>query len=266
MLRAMTPTVTPIVDSRIRERARSRLAPSCAFVILLWGLAGGCVLAEDALAEAAIPDEEDWPEMDLEARIAAVSDGELQFVGPERAAETHRHVNRIRIGAESLSEGWIELTQCHENLDAVRAAQILFNAERIRGLEVVSAQGIGRAWVEGPSVQLTDITPGARLCIRAESRAMFALGEGRYRLRNGPYMRRFLDGYYPMQVVLDVSYPADRLALVHHQPATQPGFEVRAESGHVAVDAAFEGRLFTCLDFCETGSSDCELAVSDCSE
>jgi hypothetical protein len=29
---------------------------------------------------------------------------------------------------------------------------------------------------------------------------------------------------------------------------------------------AFEGRLFTCLDFCETGSSDCEPAASDCSQ
>ncbi|HSO84474.1 MAG TPA: alpha/beta hydrolase [Thiocapsa sp.] len=266
MLRAMTPTPTPIIESRIRKPARVSVLSSCCFVILFGALAAGFTFAEDAPVEAAFSDEEDWPEMDLEARVAAVSDGELRFVGPERAAETHRHVNRIRIGEESLSEGWIELTQCHENLDAVRAAQILFGAERIRGLEVVSAQGIGRAWVEGPSVQLTDIAPGARLCIRAESRAMYALGDGRYRLRNGPYMRRFLDGYYPMQVVLDVSYPADRLALVQHQPAAQPGFEVRAESGHVAVDAAFEGRLFTCLDFCETGSSDCELAVSDCSQ
>jgi hypothetical protein len=118
--------------------------------------------------------------------VAAVSDGERRFVGFERAAETHRHVNRIRIGAESLREGWIELTQCHEHLDTVHAVQILFGA--------------------------------------------------------------------------------DRLALMPHQPAAQPGFEVRAESGHVAVDAAFEGRFFTCLDFCGTGSSDCEPAASDCSQ
>ncbi|EGV16567.1 hypothetical protein [Thiocapsa marina] len=262
MLRRMNPTT----ESRIRARARSFAPLSCFAAIVSWGAAPGPSCAEDAFDEAAFPDEAEWPEMDLEARIAAVSDGELRFVGHERAAETHRHVNHIRIGAESLREGWIELSQCHENLDAVRAAQILFSAERIRALEVVSAQGIGRAWVEGHSVQLTDIGPEATLCIRAESRALFALGDGRYRLRNGPYMRRFLDGYYPMQVVLDVSYPADRLALVQHQPPTQPGFDVRAESGHVAVDAAFEGRLFTCLDFCETGSADCELAVSDCSE
>jgi hypothetical protein len=69
-----------------------------------------------------------------------------------------------------------------------------------------------------------------------------------------------------MQVVLDVSYPADRIALVQHQPSAQPGFTVRAEAGQVAVDAAFEGRLFTCLDFCEAGAADCEMAQSDCQE
>ena len=215
-----------------------------------------------ALAES----DEDWAEFDLAERIAAVNEGELSFVTPERAANTHRHVNQIRIDANSLSEGWIELVQCHENLDAVRAAQILFSPERIRDLEVVSSDRIGRAWVEGHSVQLTDIAPEATLCIRGESRALTALGEGRYRLRNGPYMRRFLDGYYPMQVVLDVSYPAERLDLVQHQPNAQPGFEVHAESGHIAVAAAFEGRLFTCLDFCERGAPDCDLMVSDCTE
>jgi hypothetical protein len=210
--------------------------------------------------------EDDWPEMDLADQIAAVSDGELRFVSAERAFDSHRHVNRILIDAQSLDDGWIDLTQCHENLDAVRAAQIVFNAETIRDLEVVSAERIGRVWVEGASVQLAEIAPEATLCLRGRSRAFFSLGEGRYRLRNGPYMRRFLDGYYPMQVVLDVSYPEDRIALVQHQPLAQPGFAVRAEAGHVAVDAAFEGRLFTCLDFCEAGAADCEMAQSDCQE
>lgn len=248
--------MTAITESRLQLRRGLPAAPRRVVWAMLICLFVGPAVAED----------EDWPEMDLQERVAAVSDGDLRFVGPERAVDTHRHVNQIQIDARSLSEGWIQLTQCHENIDAVRAAQILFNAERIRDLEVVSAERIGRAWVDGHSVQLTDISPNATLCIRGQSRALFPLGEGRYRLRNGPYMRRFLDGYYPMQVVLDVSYPADRLALVQHQPPTQAGFEVRAEPGHVAVAAAFEGRLFTCLDFCESGYPDCEMAATECSE
>lgn len=224
------------------------------------------ILAASLSGTALGQEEEDWPEMDLAERVAAVSDGELRFIPPERAADAHRHVNQIRIDARSLSDGWIQLTQCHQNIDAVGAAQILFGAERIRNLEVVSAERIGRAWVDGHTVQLTDISAGATLCISGESRALFPLGEGRYRLRNGPYMRRFLDGYYPMRVDLEVSYPRDRLVLVEHQPAAQEGFAVHADAGHVAVEAAFEGRLFTCLDFCENGSPDCELAASECSD
>jgi hypothetical protein len=251
MLRPMTRT------SGSRTHDRADVAGPLRWILLM------CL---SCLAFAVLGEDEDWPDMDLKERIASVSDGDLRFVSPERAARSHRHVNHIRIDSRSLAEGWIQLTQCHENIDAVRAAQILFNAETIRDLEVVSSERIGRAWVDGHSVQLTDISPEAKLCIRGETRALFPLGEGRYRLRNGPYMRRFLDGYYPMQVALNVSYPEDRLALVDHQPTSQPGFEVRAASGHVAVDAAFEGRLFTCLDFCEIGYADCEMAASDCSE
>jgi hypothetical protein len=254
------------LTTAISESKGARPAGSAVRMSLMVMALSGCLFVGTASGETAM-DEEEWPDMDLEERVAAVNDGDLRFVASELAEDAHRHVNTIRIDSESLGDGWVQLTQCHENLDAVRAAQILFNAERIRDLEVVSADRIGRAWVEGHTVQLTDILPEAKLCIRGESRALFPLGEGRYRLRNGPYMRRFLDGYYPMQVVLDVSFPADRLALVQHQPATQPGFAVRLEAGHAAVDAAFEGRLFTCLDFCEKGGdSDCEMAASDCAE
>ena len=31
---------------------------------------------------------------------------------------------------------------------------------------------------------------------------------GRYYLKLGPFMRRFLDGYYPLHVQLEVCYPA----------------------------------------------------------
>lgn len=249
-------STSPADVASVHDRYRPMSAIAHVPLLIVTLVAGLAWADEDA----------DWPDLDLESRIAAVSDGELRFVSPEQVAGKHRHLNRITIDATSLDQGWIRLTQCHENIDAVGAAQILFNAERIRDLEVVSTKQIGRAWVEGHSVQMKDIAPGARLCVRGESRAFFALGEGRYRLRNGPYMRRFLDGYYPMQVVLDIAYPEDRLTLVSHQPGAQPGFEIRAERGRVEVAAAFEGRLFTCLDFCEKGHPDCEIAASDCTE
>jgi hypothetical protein len=202
----------------------------------------------------ATPDDADWgDDRDLEARIAAVNEGELHFLPPEAALGHHVHFNRIQIDSSSLRGGWVSLEQCHEQLDAVPAAQILFNPERIRSLRILSAKGVGRAWVEGHSVQLEDVGREARLCVGGESRALRYLGEGRYRLQNGPYMRRFLDGYYPMRVVLQIQYPAGSLRFEAPHPGLQPGLDVRERAGEVLVDATFEGRLYTCLDFLASG-------------
>lgn len=217
-------------------------------------------------ADVADPWAEMEAELDLEARVRAVSDGDLRFLEAERVEGKHVHQNRIAIDESSLADGWVGLTQCHEGLDAVPAAQIVFKPGRIRALEVLEATRIGSARVEGDSVQLEDIAPGARLCLRGESRALHRLGEGQVRLRNGPYMRRFLDGYYPMRVVLDISYPAERLVLAGHSPAEQEGFAVQAQPGSLAVDAAFEGRLVTCFDFCTDADAGCAAFAQPCAQ
>jgi hypothetical protein len=61
-------------------------------------------------------------------------------------------------------------------------------------------------------------------------------------------MRRFLDGYYPMRVTLDIHFPAD-MELVDYLPEAQPGFEVREGPQRVLFDAWFEGQLQTQLRF-----------------
>lgn len=223
------------------------------------------VLAGPALAV----DDADWDddidaELALMDRIAAVNEGDLRFVDATTAAGSHVHDNRIRITPASLDEGWIDLTQCHTNLDPVPRAQILFRAGGVRDLRVESASNIGRAWVEDHSVQLEDVAEDARLCILAQSQALQDLGDGYWRLRNGPYMRRFLDGYYPMQVALDIRYPAERIRLVAQSPVSQPGFQVSAGEGAINVAATFEGRLITCFDFCEPSKGDCAALAPAC--
>jgi hypothetical protein len=219
--------------------------------------------ASSAIA-ATEPETDPWDQPDLQEQVAAVSDGELRFVSAQRAAGAHSHRNRIRITEGSLADGWVSLEQCHRDLDAVPAVQIVFHPQRIRALRVLSAAGIGQARVEGHSVQLRDVAPGASLCLRGESRALHDLGAGHYRLRNGPYMRRFLDGYYPMRVSLDIGYPAERLRLASHSPATQAGLRVTQGAGKVELDAAFEGRLVTCFDFCTEDALDCTEPVTPC--
>ena len=210
--------------------------------------------------------EPDWPELDLQESITAVSDGELRLLPDKPPTGVHVHENQIRIRTESLADGWVVLDQCHEHLDQVPAAQITFNPKRVRNLRITSAVHIDRAWVEGHSVQLQDIQAGARLCLSTEIRAFLDLGHGYYRLRNGPYMRRFLDGYYPMRVLIDVQYPAQTLELVRSQPPAQPGLELRSEPGRLRIDASFEGRLYTCVDFRTEAAHERAVPEQSCDE
>lgn len=246
----------------LRERLREQ-RPSWLAVLTLTALL--CLVAPPWLQAASEDWPEDWPdEPDLASQVALVNDGELEFLPSNAAAGAHYHRNRIAITEASLDLGWVDLVQCHENIDPVPAAQILFRADGIRDLKIDHSQHIGRAWVEGNSVQLEDVGAGAELCIRAQSRALQSLGDGLFRLRNGPYMRRFLDGYYPLRVALRIDYPGQRLRLVGQTPATQEGFKVASTQGNLQVDATFEGRLVTCFDFCERADDSCVAMAPAC--
>ena len=198
-------------------------------------------------------DAAEFPEDDLETRIEQVNEGELRFLEPPQGT-VHRHINRIRISPSSLADGWVELEQCHEGLDAVPELQILYHPQRIRGIRILDSEGIGAVRVEGPSVQLQGVGKSAKLCLRADSRALRRLPEGGWMLRNGPYMRRFLDGYYTMGVSLEIRYPAELMRLEGREPRNQPGFRLRERPGVIEVDAWFEGRLFTRFTFSPQGS------------
>ena len=145
-----------------------------------------------------------------------VNEGSLHFLQAAPARPVHHHQNHIRIHADSLESGWVSLSQCHDNLDAVPNLQITFRENFVRDLKVVSASRIGQAWVEGPSVQLLNIEPGARLCLSALTRALRNTGNGYFNLSSGPYMRKFLDGYYPMRVSLDIDYPDEAFEADRH--------------------------------------------------
>ena len=202
---------------------------------------------------------EDWelPDDDLEQRISRVNTGELRLLPDPPEAPVHQHHNEINITAGSLEHGWVGLRQCHNNLDPVPATEIVFRPERTRGLRILSNRNIGAVRVEGASVQLKDIRKGAELCLELESRALTALPGRGWSLRNGPYMRRFLDGYYPMRVKIRIRYPADLLEAGEFSPRSQPGLTVRRRPGDIEVDSWFEGRLNTRLDFCRRGSPGC---------
>jgi hypothetical protein len=180
---------------------------------------------------------------------ALVNEGNLHFLETAPTKPVHHHQNQIVIDRDSLDSGWVSLTQCHDHLDAVPLAQITFREGFIRNLKVDSAVRIEEAWIEGASVQLRNVEPGAKLCLSAQTRAFRDTGNGYYNLANGPYMRKFLDGYYPMQVTLEIRYPAELLNLIDVTPPAQPGFALDERPGFIRVDTLFEGELQTLIQF-----------------
>lgn len=180
---------------------------------------------------------------------AEVNEGVLHFLTDAPTAPVHHHQNRVVITGASLADGWVRLAQCHSHIDAVPRSQITYGAGRIRDLRVTRVEHIGKAWVEGHTVQMQDIAPGATICIEAESRALEPDGQGGFVLKNGPYMRAFLDGYYPMRVTMTVRLEASGLRFRAIEPVPQPGFTVSTGEREIGFDTLFEGRLNTLIRF-----------------
>jgi hypothetical protein len=220
------PMPRPRIDAPVRTGTRL-----CAALALLLGSAAQS--NDDLLLKSA----------------AGVNEGQLHFLVTQPDKPVHHHQNRIVIAPDSLDTGWVSLRQCHDNLDAVPRAQITFREGFVRDLRVDSSRGVAEAWVDGPSIQLRQIEPGSQLCLSAQTRALRDTGGGYFNLNNGPYMRKFLDGYYPMRVTLDVDYPPAMLRLVDISPQMTPGLSLQEAPGRVHVDALFEGELRTLIQF-----------------
>lgn len=219
-------------------------------IVPLLLLAAGLLLGGNAFPQEVSQQElDDWFNDDSGARIAAVNEGQLVFLPHPPAKPVHHHHNIITVTDATVADGWAELRQCHEHLDKVPATQIVFRPERVRDLEIVSYRGIAKAWVEGASVQLREIGPQARICLKLQSQVMFKNTDGTYHVNNGPFMRRFFDGYYPMHVSMEVRLNTSALRYLDITPTPQEGFKVKATRRQVSFDVWFEGRLQTLIRF-----------------
>jgi hypothetical protein len=199
-------------------------------------------LIQPAFAEEPWPN---FPEADLEERISEVSEGELEFLATPPSKPVHHHENRIRILPESLESGWILLQQCHRHLDRVPLLEIVYHPDRIRNIRIRSSRNIDYSRVTDAGVELRGIRADALICLSAESRALHRLATGHFLLRNGPYMRRFLDGYYPLHLSMEIDYPAQLLLLQSVSPQTPGTPAYTREAGKLRWEAWFRGKLYT---------------------
>lgn len=62
-------------------------------------------------------------------------------------------------------------------------------------------------------------------------------------------MRRFIVGYYPLRVKLEVRYPPSLLAVQRTSQKAQPGFAVTSGDDLRKLDANFEGKLLMVIEF-----------------
>lgn len=225
----------------------ARAALACGIALMLFG--AGSAGAEDI---DPLHDAEAQEQSDLE-RLRAVNAGELEFL--TAAAETPELHTRMQLALRdsSLRDGWVDMQQCQSGLDGMPVTEIVYRYEEMRELRVLSNRGIDAAHVEGGSVQLRGVMPGAEICVAAMVRILRPLGEGRYRIVSGPYHRRFFDGYFPMRLSLEVTFPAQALQWQSVHPPPQPGHRVVAAPGRVTIDTRFTGRLTVELDFAQPG-------------
>lgn len=245
------------------HKSRRTLAAGLVGTLVLVAILGlGTVAIAPAAAQSTTDSDEafDWDDAWQEAEERAreeqrqlekarqVNEGELVFLTATPDPDGARMEKRILLDRQSLETGWAEMRQCHDNLDPAPAVQIVYNDERTREIRITQRDGVGMARVDGPSVQMREIERGARICVSARVLAIVPhpTGEG-YLVENGPFMRRFLDGYYPMQVRLRVDWPTGWLELAGSEPAAQPGLAIEADRNGVTLEAHFEGRLISRL-------------------
>lgn len=223
-------------------------------LVIFFFLLTAVVLAMPVISKEAV---DDWSvlekEVALEQQALDVNEGELQLLDKLPEAAVHSHENRLVITEQSLSDGWVAMYQCHSDLDKVSASQIVYDEDRIRNINVLSSQNIGSVRIEGHTVQMKDIEAESKICISADKRAL-SFAEGRYYLKLGPFIRRFLDGYYPLHVQVEVSYPAFlQLLSTHPVDALQ---RTRGKTSYAEIDVWVVGKLNIELIFSskETGN------------
>ena len=193
--------------------------------------------------------DEDWLNDDSEERAAQINEGSLVFLTSPIDTTVLHSENLFTIKENSLQTGWVELKQCYRNLDVIARVEIVYNYRQMRDLKVVHHQGIGKAKVVDQSVQLEDVSEQASVCVQAEVRVFYLNPDGRYSLVNGPYMRKFLDGYYPYYVSFEIHFPGQLLSFEDTLPPAQKGFDVRRSKDRLEISAWFEGKLNTEIRF-----------------
>lgn len=181
-------------------------------------------------------------------------EGELRFLAERPDPGAYHYTSRVQISPDSLRTGVVELSTCHHQLDPNARIVIAFNPERVQDIRIAASDGIEKAWVDGHRVELQHVRRGASVCIDVRSRALAVVGENQWRLHAGPLMRRYLDGYLPMEARLAFEWPEGLLRVQQTQPPAQPGVQLTTGPAGAALNLVFAGRMTATVDLVRPGS------------
>ena len=189
-------------------------------------------------------DLERWFNSDDDHPTRTVSDGQLTFLNTKVKEGTFRSDITITIDQNSIDNGWVALTQCYSNLDSIHRTAIVYRKNFIKNITILSSKNIKLTEVSGNKVLLQDVTNNASLCVGINSRTFYQNEDLSFSLVIGPYHRKFLDGYYPYHLNLNIHFDP-KLKFKYSLPKSQPGFEIKQQSNSLLIDTLFEGRLKT---------------------
>ncbi len=189
------------------------------------------------------------PEKYFRAKARRINEGRLRLLPLDTAPRYMHARNIVTITPASIDTGWVRLRRCLTRLDAFPHVEIIWRYRYLRRLRLIETHGIGEATLRGRTIVLRRVGKHASLCAEAEVRVFFLDDDGSFVLANGPFFRRFLDGYFPLSLSLEVRYPAARLRLdsFNHRPGKR--LRMTHSRGRVRIDAVFEGRMITILRF-----------------
>lgn len=180
---------------------------------------------------------------------ATVQDEALRFIINTNKQNIPVTEKTYQINIDSLHTGWVVIEQCYRNLDPVSQLEVVYEYQKMRNLKVTHQHLVGKLWIEGQTIQMENLSKGASICTKAEVGILRQADNKNYLLLAGPFKRKFLDGYYPMHVKLDIRYPAEKLILNEIFPEAAPGFNISHNKGLVIIDTRFTGKLYLALSF-----------------
>lgn len=170
-------------------------------------------------------------------------EGEMKFFSQRPDPQGYRYESNVFIDERSLSTGIVGLSTCHFQLDPIRKVVIAFNRQRLISLQVVSHKGVASVVTDAHLVTLEGVERGGEICINLESKALDQDQNKTWRLHAGPLMRRYLDGYLPMQADLRLFWPSGLLRVKDTAPHPQSGVIVESHPDGALMRLVFAGRF-----------------------